>query len=127
MSRASPASNAASAAPAPAAPASLASPEPSFREVVLKLVDVVLGPVGAILFGIVAIVLFIMSGTHVTSNLTNPGKYIFLPLMGMGLLYVVALLYFLQDEAKAMYTVFALTVFTLAFAYSAIAVSAISN
>lgn len=121
MSRASPASNAASAAPAPA------SLEPSFREVVLKLVDVVLGPVGAILFGILAIVLFIMSGTHVTSNLTNSGKYIFLPLMGMGLLYVVALLYFLQDEAKAMYTVFALTVFTLAFAYSAIAVSAISN
>ena len=106
--------------------ASGAEQESSFREVVLKLVDVVLGPVGAILFGIIAIVLFIMSGTHVTSN-TNTGKYIFLPLMGMGLLYVVALLYFLQDEAKAMYTVFAMTVFTLAFSYSAIAVSAVSN
>lgn len=96
-------------------------------EVIQKLIKVALGYPGALLLGIVSIILFLIPIRTISTPVDGVGKYIFMPIFGMLLLYVVGIMYFLQDTAKAMHTAFVLALLTLVISYSAIAVSAINN
>ena len=116
-----------SAPTAPTAAPTPASQSNEMNEVVQKLIKVVLGYPGALMLGIVSIVLFLLPISTVHSPVDNIGKYIFMPIFGMFLLYVVGIMYFLQDTAKTMHTAFVLALLTFAISYSAIAVSAINN
>lgn len=96
-------------------------------EVIQKLIKVALGYPGALLLGILSISLFLISNRSISTPVDGIGKYIFLPIFGMFLLYVVGIMYFLQDTTKAMHTAFVMALLTLVISYSAIAVSAINN
>lgn len=93
--------------------------------------------VGAVLFGIIAIGLYVWSfmdmsrfvGSKDSWNQISSqvGKIWGLTLAGSFVLFIAALLYFIQDETKTIYFILGLSCITLGLSYSALAISAISK
>ena len=93
--------------------------------------------VGAVLFGIVAIGLYVWSFVDMSKFIgskdswnqisSQVGKIWGLTLAGSFILFIAALLYFVQDETKTIYFILALSCITRGLAYSALAISAISK
>jgi tellurite resistance protein TehA-like permease len=95
-----------------------------------------LGPIGVIVLGIVSLILFIVPTVRtITFTDDNPNmqgmrpqvtKIVGSTLLGMVALLFVSMLYFLQDEKKAMSTVFVMICLTLGLSFSALAMSTLS-
>lgn len=93
--------------------------------------------VGAVLFGIVAIGLYVWSFVDMSKFIgskdswnqisSQVGKIWGLTLAGSFILFIASLLYFVQDETKTVYFILALSCLTLGLSYSALAISAISK
>lgn len=109
---------------------------PSLGSLTVSFLMTFLGPIGVIVLGIVSLILFIVPTVRtITFTDDNPNMQAMRPqvtkivgstLLAMGALLFVSMLYFLQDERKAMSTVFVLICLTLGLSFSALAMSTLS-
>lgn len=113
-----------------------AKDSPSLGSLTVSFLMTFLGPIGVIVLGIVSLILFIVPTVRtITFTDDNPNmqgmrpqvtKIVGSTLLGMVALLFVSMLYFLQDEKKAMSTVFVMICLTLGLSFSALAMSTLS-
>ena len=118
------------------ASANASANSPSLGSLTVSFLMTFLGPIGVIVLGIVSLILFIVPTVRtITFTDDNPNMQAMRPqvtkivgstLLAMGALLFVSMLYFLQDERKAMSTVFVLICLTLGLSFSALAMSTLS-
>ena len=121
---------------ATSASANASANSPSLGSLTVSFLMTFLGPIGVIVLGIVSLILFIVPTVRtITFTDDNPNMQAMRPqvtkivgstLLAMGALLFVSMLYFLQDERKAMSTVFVLICLTLGLSFSALAMSTLS-